>query len=612
MSSHCGLKCIAGSFLLSVILCAFVLPAEEPKLNEAAGAANSDAKPAKPKITVSKETTYVTEPLRADGCVDYVAALNQRRSEGVTPENNAMVLFWQAFGPKDIDPKIRKPYFEMLGISDLPENGDYFVQFADYLQQSMGWKQKFGDTPEDEEKEREAWKQLGRAQGKPWSKEEYPLFAALLEKNEKALQLIVDGAQRSRCYSPLIPIQGESLERSDRIMIWSDLRDAIRQLTLRAMLQFHQGEWGLAWSDLLTCYRLGRQSYGANCVAAMTFDSMASFSILAFAQHGDISAEQARRWQADLRHLPRRFPLRETWNVDMRLGYLDQIIYTAMRSLQERDAPAKAGRLPDLSGLGALAVHAKAKQLYITDPRIDWNDALRYCNARVDRAVAAFAQPSSRQQCDAWRRLRAEAEEFAGQAMDHASLPRVPTEIESTMQIVFDWIDKQVPGFAPEHETDPRSQIKQAVEQAFLPLDLSPNEVTHHYVDLVVRSSCTEGELVARNETTARTWDNLIYLALGLAAYRYDHQSYPRQLADLSPTYMEQIPEDPFADEAFHYRPEKDGYLIYSVGPNGKDDDGKNHDVAYQEPLEKDGEEPIDKSWDDIAIRMPRKQIAEE
>ena len=45
-------------------------------------------------VTISKETTYITEPLRADGYPDYVAALNQRFSQGVTPENNAAVLFW--------------------------------------------------------------------------------------------------------------------------------------------------------------------------------------------------------------------------------------------------------------------------------------------------------------------------------------------------------------------------------------------------------------------------------------------------------------------------------------------------------------------------------------
>lgn len=46
-------------------------------------------KPHKPDITVSKETTYLTEPLASDGAIDYVAALNKIESTGVTADNNA-------------------------------------------------------------------------------------------------------------------------------------------------------------------------------------------------------------------------------------------------------------------------------------------------------------------------------------------------------------------------------------------------------------------------------------------------------------------------------------------------------------------------------------------
>jgi hypothetical protein len=52
--------------------------------------ASSDETPkkTKPKFTISKETTFITEPLDKDGYPDYAAALNARLSKGVTPENN--------------------------------------------------------------------------------------------------------------------------------------------------------------------------------------------------------------------------------------------------------------------------------------------------------------------------------------------------------------------------------------------------------------------------------------------------------------------------------------------------------------------------------------------
>ena len=66
----------------------------------AADKPNEKTKP-KPSVlvTISKETTYITEPLRPDGYPDYLAALNGELSKGVTPENNSAVLFWKALGP---------------------------------------------------------------------------------------------------------------------------------------------------------------------------------------------------------------------------------------------------------------------------------------------------------------------------------------------------------------------------------------------------------------------------------------------------------------------------------------------------------------------------------
>ena len=52
-----------------------------------------------PPIVVSKQTTYITAPLRPDGLPDYVQYLRDQLREGVTPENNAAVLMWQVMGP---------------------------------------------------------------------------------------------------------------------------------------------------------------------------------------------------------------------------------------------------------------------------------------------------------------------------------------------------------------------------------------------------------------------------------------------------------------------------------------------------------------------------------
>src|SRR5437867_12997122 len=84
-------------------------------------------------FTISKETTYVTGPLDKDGYIDYAAALNERLSRGVTPENNANVLLWQALGPQPDRRKMSREFFELMGMKPPPERGEYFVDLHSYI-----------------------------------------------------------------------------------------------------------------------------------------------------------------------------------------------------------------------------------------------------------------------------------------------------------------------------------------------------------------------------------------------------------------------------------------------------------------------------------------------
>lgn len=67
-----------------------------------------------------------------------------------------------------------------------------------------------------------------------------------------------------------------------------------------------------------------------------------------------------------------------------------------------------------------------------------------------------------------------------------------------------------------------------------------------------------------------REWRN----SLALAEYRLDHGEYPATLAALHPACLAKIPRDPFAGAPYHYRQASGGYVLYSIGLNGKDDGG--------------------------------------
>src|SRR5689334_7184753 len=71
-------------------------------------------------ITISKQTTYITAPLRPDGLPDYEQYVRQKQRDGVTLENNAAVLLVQALWPSELEPKQYAAVLEELALHDIP------------------------------------------------------------------------------------------------------------------------------------------------------------------------------------------------------------------------------------------------------------------------------------------------------------------------------------------------------------------------------------------------------------------------------------------------------------------------------------------------------------
>lgn len=59
---------------------------------------STPAGPLRLRMTVGRDTTFLTTPLTADGRVDYAAAWSAEQSAGVTPENNGAPLVYAALG----------------------------------------------------------------------------------------------------------------------------------------------------------------------------------------------------------------------------------------------------------------------------------------------------------------------------------------------------------------------------------------------------------------------------------------------------------------------------------------------------------------------------------
>jgi hypothetical protein len=506
--------------------------------------------------TISKETTYITEPLRKDGSVDYVAALNQRSSKGVTPQNNAAVLFWTAVGPGDIDEMYRQKYFQMLGMPALPEKGNYFVDLEKYLAQRRDGAEPGGVKPEPATTSH-AYDLLDPAMKRPWPKEKFPVLAAWLAANEKPLALLAEASRRPRRYDPLVCGERTPLlcVLEPAISVFHHAGDDGSALVARAMLRLNSGKVGESWEDLLTCHRLARLvGQGPTVIDAMVArsrDGAACAGVQVFLQHATLTAAQIAKMREDLCRLPPMAAMADKLDLAERFEYLNIV------SDYSRDGRASLVELErdagnaHLNGSRELRTTVNSLLRYSASTTIDWDLILRMGNSWFDRIADALRKPTRVAQRESLRKLDEDFRKLKATAENTASL------------------EKSMRG-------DPRKAFSERLGQVIL-IMFSPSIATERSV-----------------EDRATMTFELTKLAFALAAYRADHGSYPVKIADLAPRYVREVPKDLFNDAELHYRRGGDGYLLYSVGANGKDDGGRGYDDR------KGGED-----WDDLAVRMP-------
>lgn len=77
------------------------------------------------------------------------------------------------------------------------------------------------------------------------------------------------------------------------------------------------------------------------------------------------------------------------------------------------------------------------------------------------------------------------------------------------------------------------------------------------------------------SSTRALTSDYILLLRLALRAYQLEHGAPPPNLQALVPAYLNAVPADPFGKgEPLRYRASGKTHVLWSIGPDGKDDGG--------------------------------------
>ncbi|MCW3054957.1 MAG: hypothetical protein JWN14_4127 [Chthonomonadales bacterium] len=77
-------------------------------------------------------------------------------------------------------------------------------------------------------------------------------------------------------------------------------------------------------------------------------------------------------------------------------------------------------------------------------------------------------------------------------------------------------------------------------------------------------------------DVDGETQNKLLLVTLALHGFQLEHGHYPASLSELAPAYLQKLPDDPFAAQGtFKYIVQGKSYVLYSVGPDGKDDGGR-------------------------------------
>lgn len=500
-------------------------------------------------FTVSKETTFVTEPVDAEGYIDYPTALNERMRKTITPETNANVLIWQAMGPHPEGGTMPPDFFKWLGISPPPEIGEYFMSWDKYFQANHNNPPidvlELFEMPEEW---KERWNnRVDKATKWPWKMSEQQAIAGWLKQNEKPLALIVEASKRPNYYNPLVSKSSDP--RSARLIgsllpSVQKCREVTRALTCRAMAKLADGDTEGAWQDLLACHRLGRLLSQSGTLIEMlvgvAIEAMTSNADHTLLSQSNPSSKQVLQWIDDLQKLPPMAPLADSLDLTERFGTLDSmqsIAIGGVKQLSQLEYPMGPGSRKD----------PVLDKLFTRS--VDFDPAFRNANKMFDRCVAACRQPDR----------AARKQELAAIENDLKKAKLEAAELGT--------FDKMTIGKSKRGE-------------------MIGNILTSMLFPAVQRmhDAC---------DRSAQIHNNLL-VAFALAAYRADHKRYPATLNELAPKYLTKVPGDLFSGKALNYRLIDDGYLLYSVGVNELDEDGNWTD-----------DEP---KGDDPRVRMPVKE----
>ena len=485
-------------------------------------------------VEIGRDTTYLDGPLDSQGFVDYVAALNQEMSAGIASEENAAVLLVQALGPPEGDGSYRREFYRLLGVEPLPLQGKYFVSGDSFVESltnetdSASSESASADGGSESCDVREQfWKDHEEATSRPWTAREFPELACWVEMNEAPLKFVVQASKRPKCFLPIVLLTPEEGLISASSWLSLATRDVFRLISIRVTLRVGEGRFEDAWADLLAGHRLARHFSRSPMVidglVGLAMEGITIHSQTVLIHYGVPAPGQVRLMLEDLKDLQPPRTMNECLSYSDRLQTLDSII---VLSRHMPGVSEEIGILRDSeTGQKLLRLASRAA--------IDWDEILRIANRHYDDLEEALTRPTFQERREAVAVLEASME----------------SEREELRGIA---------GFL----------------RSFVSFRSPKTTMSQHIGNILVALLFPASNAALESDVRALANRRMLIIALGAAAYRTEYGVYPESI-DAVCEYLPVVPIDPYSEKPFHYRLEGDGFVVYSVGPNGVDEDGR-------------------------------------
>jgi hypothetical protein len=530
----------------------------------------------RPRLRLSREVTYFTEPLAKDGLVDYAAAMNARYKD-VTKENNAAAALVEMLGRGDEEAAEFASLCQRLGIAEVAQGSapfrelDKFVEgvqlafFAD--EEVTATRLKTTADVLRKQLDRDDWHDAKlRCGQRGWVAAEEPVISAWLDASAKSLTQFEAASRRSRYYLPLKsgdPYSG-MLGSSSLSIRAMRLVDALRA---RAMRSLHAGDVDAAWKDVMAIRRWATLVCDPkpliDQLIGIIFAQHASSAACVVVSHGKLSSAEIKKLHTEWKSVAAVPNMHEALSVGERSFGLD-VLNTMHRAALH---PALLRSLEGLSEEVLDEINDSPWRRRAIDVVLDWNAAYETMNLFYDELEVIGKLPPGKKR-------------------------------KATALAFEDKIERIAAGQANPYQwftiaTLDHTARRRAVARYF---------VAGRFISATMPAIVG----VFDSEDRLRTHLEMTDVTFALARYRAAKGTYPLRLAELVPVLLEKPPADLLGDGQLQYkRLSECEFELYSVGANGKDDGGKTDSPLVDTTVEGDDEDGDDfDDADDLVIRV--------